>query len=145
MHFKWGILYGIRWHKLYGPFWSKQKSMSSSMQRYFYLKTLIVRKSACFQGKWPTSVGRIFLFTNIEILSFCWFSQYFRNFLDFLKFLRLIFMHLTAKIQQSYISLSSVNCDASLRTVNLKNRENACLFWRTKSLDADLAANLPSG
>ena len=37
-------------------------------------------------------------------------------------------MHLTAKIQQSYISLSSVNCDASLRTVNLKNRENACFY-----------------
>ena len=48
-------------------------------------------------------------------------------------------MHLTAKIQQSYISLSSVNCDASLRTVNLKNRENACLLWRSKSLDADLS------
>ena len=33
-------------------------------------------------------------------------------------------MQLTAKIKQSYIFLSSVNCEASLRNVKLKNCKN---------------------
>ena len=50
-------------------------------------------------------------------------------------------MHLTAKIQQSYISLSSVNCDASLHTVNLKNVKETSFRLVQKEKIHEIIAN----
>ena len=52
-------------------------------------------------------------------------------------------MHLTAKIQQSYISLSSVNCDASLHTVNLKNVKETSFRLVQKEKNHKIIANQP--
>ena len=52
-------------------------------------------------------------------------------------------MHLTAKIQQSYISLSSVNCDASLHTVNLKNVKETSFRLVQKKQNHEIIANQP--
>ena len=52
-------------------------------------------------------------------------------------------MHLTAKIQQSYISLSSVNCDASLHTVNLKNVKETSFRLVQKEKIHEIIANQP--